>query len=92
METTDNQKLLKIIEEKNNEILQLRAKLGENEKPMSKSKSELFSVENTTKFMIKPSPIYKKIDNTTSYQTRTKECPINNFYFSTLCDYLTLFQ
>jgi hypothetical protein len=63
----------KIIEEKNNEILQLRAKLGESEKSKSKSKLEVYTVENTTKFMIKPSQSHKKVDNSQSNQPKPKE-------------------
>jgi hypothetical protein len=63
----------KIIEEKNNEILQLRAKLSESEKSKSKSKLEVYTVENTTKFLIKPSQSHKKVDNSQSNQPKPKE-------------------
>lgn len=63
----------KIIDEKNNEILQLRSRLNETDKSKSKQRFELYSVDNTIKLFIKSNSLYKKIDNSNSNHSRQKE-------------------
>ena len=70
----------KILEDKNTEILHLRAKLNESEKSKQKQKPIIFSIENNIRLNIKsvPAKIHK---NTETYlNTNATNSELNNSY------------